>query len=285
MSETVNKDINYADKLFNKNKDIFTHIILNYEEPGMHRHDYIEFFYVLEGNCLHILNGKSKKITCGDAFLLTPKDLHNFKNSGCNFVHRDIAFSMEFFNRVCKIYSEDLFNTIMGDSFLKQIKLTSEQINELEAFVQPYILDSIQDSSLSEKTYAGALCSYIINAFLKQNLQLKTNLPAWITRLLSLLSAPENFSTPQQTFIEFFPYSQEYICRTFKKTIGKTITDYFNEQKMQYAYSLLQSTSNSIEEICSLININNVPYFYRLFKKQFGITPREVTKQEPSQPI
>ena len=61
--------------------------------------------------------------------------------------------------------------------------------------------------------------------------------------------------------------------------IGITITDYFNEQKMKYAYSLLKSSSYSIEQICERINFNNTSYFYRLFKKQFGVTPKEVTKQ------
>lgn len=61
--------------------------------------------------------------------------------------------------------------------------------------------------------------------------------------------------------------------------MGMTITDYFNEQKMKYAYSLLRSSSYSIEQICERINFNNTSYFYRLFKKHFGVTPKEVTKQ------
>ena len=45
---------------------------------------------------------------------------------------------------------------------------------------------------------------------------------------------------------------------------------------MRYAYTLLQSSSYSVEEICDRINFNNVSYFYRLFKKSFHMTPRQV---------
>ena len=65
------KSYNHANELFKTNQNVFTHVILNYEEPGMHGHDYIEFFYVIEGRCQHLLNGTSKLISSGDLFLLT----------------------------------------------------------------------------------------------------------------------------------------------------------------------------------------------------------------------
>ena len=44
----------------------------------------------------------------------------------------------------------------------------------------------------------------------------------------------------------------------------------------KYAYTLLQTSSYSIEQICERINFHNISYFYRLFKKSFQITPRQV---------
>lgn len=238
----------------------------------MHCHEFVEFFYVLQGQCMHSLDGTTNKITSGDAYLLTPNNIHHFKNLGTSFLHRDIMFKNDYFKSVCDMYSLDLYDNFTSNLFSKQIKLTSEQINQLESFIQPISLNN----DTSDDIFASTICTFIINAVLEQNLDFKTNYPIWITRLLSLLSAPENFNIDQQMLLSPFPYSQEYICRTFKKLIGKTITDYFNEQKMKYAHSLLHSSSYSIEQICTFINFNNVSYFYRLFKKHFNITPREV---------
>ena len=269
---------NHADQLFTANKNYYTHAILNYEEPGLHSHDYIEFFYVIEGRCLHILNGTTKQIFGGDLFLLTPNDVHNFKNSDNNFAHRDIAFTVEFFRKMCSVYSKDLYDQILSNTFLKQTRLSGEQINELETFIQPFTLSTVKGRTVSEDICESTVCTYLINEFLKKNLSAESSIPTWLSRLIALLSAPENFTTPQQTIVGFFPYRKEYICRAFKKATGKTVTDYFNEQKMNYAYSLLQSTSYTIEKICTLINIESVSYFHRTFKKQFGISPREVAK-------
>lgn len=266
------------DKLFGTSSNIYTHMILNYEDPGLHRHEFIEFFYCIDGQCLHYLDGSTEKISYGDAFLLTPNSEHRFENLGSKFLHRDIIFKTDYFKSVCDIYSTALYDKLYSGEYNKKIALTSQQINRLEALVQCVTLNEGADLNV----YTATICTYIINAILEKNLDIqKNNYPVWVSRLLSLLSAPENFKTDQQTLISAFSYSQEYICRTFKKLIGKTITDYFNEQKMKYAYSLLHSSNYSIEQICEMINFNNTSYFYRLFKKHFNITPREVIRSTP----
>lgn len=264
-----------SDGLLN-NRMIYTHITFNHEDPGLHYHDFIEFFYVLDGKCSHLLNGVQTRITSGDACLLTPNDVHFFENASETFLHRDILFQTDYFKSICGLYADNLYNDFVDAALSKQVRLTSEQLNQLEHLVQPVALNpDIQDTFCP-----GAVCTFIITAFISQHLNVQTQYPIWITKLLSLLSAPENFTIDQQLLIGTLPYSQEYICRTFKKMIGKTITDYFNEQKMRYAYTLLQTSSYSIEQICERINFHNVSYFYRLFNKIFHITPRQVMYQK-----
>ena len=44
---------------------------------------------------------------------------------------------------------------------------------------------------------------------------------------------------------------------------------------MKKAASLLLNTSSSINDIAEQVGIDNVNYFYKLFKKAYGCTPRE----------
>ena len=91
-----------------------------------------------------------------------------------------------------------------------------------------------------------------------------------------MLNSHDNLAVDLAQIIDHFSYSKEYMRRSFKKYLGMTMTDYFNKQKMLYAYSLLQTTPYSIEKICELIGISNISYFYQLFKKTFRITPHTV---------
>lgn len=261
------------DQLFTYDKDVYTQMILSYENPGLHRHEFVEFFYVLDGKCLHSLDGIEKTLSCGDAFLLTPNNVHTFLPFEKTFMHRDIIIDLGYFKKICNMYSGNLYEQFLSNKSFKHLTFSNHQLNALEMLAQQIKTDyNYKDDALN-----CTVCTFIINSFLEHNLNIAANnYPAWISRLLSLLSAPENFRTDQQLIISAFSYSQEYVCRTFKKIIGVTITDYFNDQKMKYAYSLLQSSGYSVEQICERINFNNISYFYRLFKKHFGITPKEV---------
>ena len=272
---SMNENRLTIEQLFTDNKNVHTQMILSYEDPGLHSHEFIEFFYVLDGQCIHYLDGKEQTISCGDAFILTPNNSHTFLAIEKTFMHRDIIIQPEYFKKICNNYSPDLYDKFYTGK-LRTFTLSNHQLNRIEALTQK--LTSIEDSNTA--VIDCAICTYIINAFLEHSYNISSNkYPAWISKLLSILSAPENFKTDQQIIINSFSYSQEYVCRTFKKMMGITITDYFNEQKMKYAYSLLRSSSYSIEQICERINFNNTSYFYRLFKKHFGVTPKEVTKQ------
>ena len=73
-----------------------------------------------------------------------------------------------------------------------------------------------------------------------------------------------------------FAYNADYMRRLFKRYVGMTMTDYFNKQKMNYAYSMLQNGNQTVEEICEAVGIANMPYFHKLFKDTFHTTPKQV---------
>lgn len=67
--------------------------------------------------------------------------------------------------------------------------------------------------------------------------------------------------------------SKEYLSQLFKKEMGKTVTDYINEQKMILAKELILSQTMSLTSIATHIGFDDYNYFSRLFKKYYGITP------------
>lgn len=67
-----------------------------------------------------------------------------------------------------------------------------------------------------------------------------------------------------------------YLCRVFKSDVGKSMIDYINELKLKKAYELLISKNFLIKEAASAVGINDQFYFNRLFKKYFGITPKDI---------
>jgi len=69
--------------------------------------------------------------------------------------------------------------------------------------------------------------------------------------------------------------STVYLGRIFRNQAGTSIQDTINQRRMEAAKELLETEKITIEEISKTVGISNTMYFYTLFKKQYGTTPKE----------
>lgn len=69
-----------------------------------------------------------------------------------------------------------------------------------------------------------------------------------------------------------------YLSTLFKAEMGKSIVEYINEIRLNYAAKLLKSTNDSITEVALQCGFNGFSYFSRLFKEKFNDTPRQYRK-------
>lgn len=77
---------------------------------------------------------------------------------------------------------------------------------------------------------------------------------------------------------EIFHYNEKYIGRVFKRETGYSFSQYVNALRLNRAKNLLRTTVSDIIEVALSSGFDNVSYFNRLFKVQFGVTPSEYRK-------
>lgn len=69
--------------------------------------------------------------------------------------------------------------------------------------------------------------------------------------------------------------SRSNLEQRFKKEVGKTIHAVIYEEKLKRAKNLLATTTLSIQEISLMCGYPSLQYFYSIFKKEFGMTPKD----------
>jgi AraC-like DNA-binding protein len=69
--------------------------------------------------------------------------------------------------------------------------------------------------------------------------------------------------------------SVSYISKAYKESTGRTILEQIAATRMQKAEELLANTDISIVEVASRSGVQNITYFYRLFKTRHGVTPAQ----------
>jgi len=106
----------------------------------------------------------------------------------------------------------------------------------------------------------------------------KPNLELDITKYMN-----ENFSNPDLslTYIsDIFGYSPKYMGRVFNNCTGLFFTQFLTDIRMKKAQELVMNTDMTNLQISEAVGILNEKQFYRLFRKQFGISPSVMRKSE-----
>jgi len=91
--------------------------------------------------------------------------------------------------------------------------------------------------------------------------------------------AAEHFAEPLSLdgLARCFFVSKEYLSRTFRQEFGQTLTDYIQQVRVEKARAwILEGVP--IRRASEMCGYEDVGYFYRVFKKQYGIAPGELTK-------
>ena len=73
-----------------------------------------------------------------------------------------------------------------------------------------------------------------------------------------------------------------YLGQLIKKETNSTFAELLNKQRIKAAQQLLLSTNDSIEDICYTVGYSNVGYFYKVFRKLCGKSPKAYRKQVES---
>ncbi|SFK24137.1 helix-turn-helix transcriptional regulator [Succinivibrio dextrinosolvens] len=68
-------------------------------------------------------------------------------------------------------------------------------------------------------------------------------------------------------------FSEAYFCRFFKKAMNMSFIEYVNDYRLQMAADDILRGEKQISDVASDHGFDNESYFFRLFKKKYGITP------------
>lgn len=69
--------------------------------------------------------------------------------------------------------------------------------------------------------------------------------------------------------------SESHLCRVLKNETGETFINILNKIRIQKALELIQSGNYKVYEVAERVGFSNYAYFYQIFKKVTGRSPKE----------
>jgi YesN/AraC family two-component response regulator len=97
----------------------------------------------------------------------------------------------------------------------------------------------------------------------------------------------ENLSDPEfnvKVLSKKLNISTTQLYRKLKVLTGHSPVEFIRLVKLQKAYALLGQKNKTVKEVCYLTGFNNLSYFIKCFKEQFGVTPASYRDKGKKQP-
>lgn len=91
----------------------------------------------------------------------------------------------------------------------------------------------------------------------------------------------ENYTEPDLCLTSAADYlgtSIYVVSRLFKEVTGKGFKEFVTDKRLEYARTLLETTSHNVSEIAVLTGFENAVYFSNLFKSKYGLAPTQYRK-------
>ena len=292
----IDYDSDHISHLF---ADMFTSVLGNNLENShtssqLHKHNFYEFFFLLDGQLDFIIEETHRRYYPGDACIINSNVKHVEKPDTkytalyLNF-KPDFLAQLNLYSQEKTFYTNDLFD------FFKR----NEQINRQVDYIDFSPVPSAVGETSSE---IPLLLFHLVEELLCRKTGYQDIIYGYIKRLFSLLQKPSAYncsntkiqlSESQSLFerslsylnnnkrkvtraelAEELHYNGTYISQVFQKHTGQTLAVYIRNNYLNESTNLLLNTDLSITEIIKELGFENRTAFYSQFKKKFGTTPQ-----------
>lgn len=247
---------------------------LKYSSPE-HNHDYYEVFMIVNGSCVHKVNGSEQHLSEGSLVFIRPDDRHFYAdegNSGCEFIN--IAYASSVIKGAFSFLGDEICkDKLLSDALPPCVILSAlEKDSLMDRYYRVTAVMSVNKAS-ARILLQGLLIELLTQYFLGAWNNASTDAPLWFTALLKQMQKKDNFKTGLAKMYELSGRSRGHLNRTFRQILNLTPTDYINHIRLNYAKNLLLTTNLSIIDISLGSGFQNLSHFNHLFKENFGMAP------------
>lgn len=113
---------------------------------------------------------------------------------------------------------------------------------------------------------------------IKKNKKLDNKKRLVIIQIKNLILQDLSSPIKMDELVKYAGMSETYIRMYFKDVFGMSINRFFQFYRIEYAKELLTTTDASVSEIAYKLGYSHLGHFIKMFKKQYGITPKKIQK-------
>lgn len=252
-----------------------------FEMSAPHQHQHIEIMYVLSSSCLIELEDRTIPLQKGQFIILDAGKSHRLiveEQLTCRMLNIEFTFNQNDSNLLpfgLMVASDQIFEEMLLTPFDYLVLNDNEDILlALKQLIRIYDNEGWGNSLYKQSLYFQLLRN-LSRLWKEHQTSLPSSTQGHIKLALEYIHHYYDQDIKASTIAKEININENYLQRIFKKQMKVTIVEYLLVIRMKKAKMLLETSDLPIIEISDYIGINSRQYFSKLFKKYYGLSPKE----------
>lgn len=244
----------------------------------VHWHDELEIIYVKGGFLTVSISGESYIGKPGDAFVVSPGNLHLMGSDTGTVDYYTFLFPLKNLSfRADDLFEEKLLEPLNSGHLMINPRINDTAKELCEQLIEVHESENQErESQLTAQIKTKIILLQFILEMWKKGFIIENDTNGRNTVEKEMVSYIQQNYTGKISLKEFgeqFHLSEKYISRYFKEHFHITLSQYVTYLRLEHAKQLLQDTDIPVTEVAMQSGYQNVSYFIRSFKKTYEISP------------
>ncbi len=271
--------------MLSKDFEIYYYDDAHFSNVKSHDHNYYEFYFFLQGEIVMYINRQPFALKTGDIILIPPKIPHYIVNQNDNIPYRRFIFwiSEDYFQQLCSMSSD--YKYIVDYAKKKQKYVYHNDVISFNS-IQALIFNLLEEIHAERFGRDAKLTLGVSGLVLNLNrMAYEQNVPGQLRRnqrlyenLMLYIEAHIEDDLSLERLSEVFYVSKYHIAHIFKENLGFSVHQYITKKRLAACRDALLNNSN-ISNTYLLYGFKDYSSFYRAFKKEYGVSPKEYKEQ------
>ena len=277
--------------IFRPGENVYIQLSTQYPDfiGVIHKHTFIEIVYILSGSGTHIIGDRSVPVSKGDLFIInydTPHAFFRNEERDEPLIAYDLLFTPSFFDAslLNSVFFESINSSYLFYSLFPEEQLASDvhiSGSSYNAFGELFNKIYLEFTN-REKGYINIIRAYVTELIVKifrkmdsaQNKEDTSRQTQIVNTTLAYLRKNYHKHISLDDLAAQVFLSKDYFARMFRETTGMPTSAFLQKIRIEEACNLLATTDLAIKDIAVQCGFHDTNYFYNIFKKLTGITPR-----------
>ncbi len=276
MKKCIQK-FDYRQNIQSDSFEIFHYRDSEPSSVSVHHHDFYEIYLLLDGEVTYWIEGKNYNLKAGELLLISPQEIHQpFAKSDSTYERIVLWINRNF---LAELSSEDIDLSYCfrknGNNIIHPHALTKKRLHELmESLAFEY-----HNNELGSSLYSIGLFYQLMVEIYRLSVEDTSSVKTIknkdiISQVVDYINKHCNESISLDELAKKFYVSKYYLSHEFTKQSGTSLYKYIILKRLMNAREQI-AAGQAPGEVFKSCGFGDYTTFYRAFKSEYGISPRE----------